>query len=78
VQLPGPPFCHTYIAAAGDKIKNVDLVVESPTGVKEAADPDEASIAAITNHCPQVAGAYKLTVAMPKGKGDFAIQVFSK
>ena len=50
VTLPGPPFCHTYVVAADDKVKNIDLTIESPAGVKEAADETVESTATVTNH----------------------------
>ena len=78
VQLPGPPYCHTYVAVADDKVKNIDLKIESPTGAQEAADDNQESVAVIANHCPTMPGSYKLTAAIPKGSGEFAIQVFSK
>jgi hypothetical protein len=78
VQLPGPPYCQTFIAVADDKVSNIDLSLESPTGTQEAADDQKESSAVIANHCPTVPGAYKLTVSIPKDSGEFAIQVFSK
>ncbi len=78
VQLPGPPYCHTFIAVAGDGVKNIDLKLESPTGVQEAADDSNENVAVIAKHCPTVPGSYKLTTSIPKGSGEFAIQVFSK
>jgi hypothetical protein len=78
VQLPGPPYCHTYVAVGDDAVQNLDLSIESPTSIPEAKDSAEGNVAVIQNHCPIVAGAYKLTVTMTKGGGEFAIQVFSK
>lgn len=78
VQLPGPPFCHTYLAVTDDKAENIDITLESPAGIQESADGTQESTAVVANHCPQTAGAYKLTVAIPKGAGEFAVQVFSK
>jgi len=78
VQLPGPPFCHTYITVGDDKVKNIDLAIVSPTGTTEASDSTQENVAVIQQHCPTVPGSYKLNVSMPKGKGEFAIQVFSK
>ncbi|MDJ0766748.1 MAG: hypothetical protein QNJ97_27495 [Myxococcota bacterium] len=78
VQLPGPPFCHTYVAAADDKVANIDISVISPTGATEAQDSTTESVATVLNHCPAVPGPYKLTVNMPKTTGQFAVQVYSK
>jgi hypothetical protein len=78
VQLPGPPYCQTFVAAAGDNVKNIDIKLESPTGAQEASDATQENVAVIANHCPTVPGAYKLTVNMPKNDGEFAVQVFSK
>ena len=78
VQLAGPPYCQTFAAAAGATVKNVDLLLESPTGAKEAADEAEGNVAVIANHCPAMPGMYKLTVSMPDGEGEVAVQVFSK
>ena len=78
VQLPGPPYCQTFVAAAGDTVKDVTLVLESPAGAAEAQDAMQGSAAVIANHCPTVPGTYKLTVSMPSDAGEFAIQVFSK
>ncbi len=78
VQLPGPPFCHTYVAVADDKIDNIDITLESSAGVQEGSDGTKESTAVVANHCPQAPGTYKLTVAIPKSAGDFAVQVFSK
>jgi len=78
VQLPGPPYCHTFVAVGDDKVKNVDLVIESPMAVPEALDSTTDNRAFIANHCPTMPGAYKLTVKMTDGAGEIAIQVFSK
>jgi hypothetical protein len=78
VQLPGPPYCHAFIAVGDDAVKNVDLVIESPTAVPEAMDSTTDNRAFIANHCPTIAGSYKLTVKMTDGQGEVAVQVFSK
>lgn len=78
VQLPGPPYCHTIVAVGDDAVKNVDVTLESPLAVPEAMDSTLDNRAFIANHCPTVAGAYKLTVKMTDGAGEVAIQVFSK
>jgi hypothetical protein len=78
VQLPGPPYCHTYVAVTGDQVGNIDLAIDSPAGTTEAKDATEESVASILNHCPVMPGAYKLTVSMPQAGGEFAVQVFSK
>jgi len=78
VQLPGPPFCHTYLAVGDDEVKNLDLSIDSPTGIPEAKDSVDSNIAAVQNHCPNVAGAFQVNVAMAGGQGEFAIQVYSK
>ena len=78
VQLSGPPYCQTIVATAADGVKNIDIKLESPAGAQEAADSTEENIAVIANHCPQMPGAYKLTVEIPGGEGEFAVQVFSK
>ncbi len=78
VQLPGPPYCHTYIAVGGDKVANINISVDSPAGATDASDSTEENTAIIQNHCPTMPGAYKLTVNMAKGSGEFAVQVFSK
>ena len=78
VQLPGPPFCHTYAAVGADTVKNLDIAIASPTGTAEAQDDTEEATAVIANHCPTVAGPYTLTVTSTKGKGEIAVQVFSK
>ena len=78
VQLPGPPYCHTIVAVGDDAVKNVDVTLESPLAVPEAMDSTIGNRAFIANHCPTVAGAYKLTVKMTDGAGEVAIQVFSK
>jgi hypothetical protein len=61
-----------------DAVKNLDIVVESPTAVPEAMDSTADNRAFIANHCPTIAGAYKLTVKMTDGAGEVAVQVFSK
>jgi hypothetical protein len=78
VQLPGPPFCHTFIALTAEANNNVDLSIKSPTGVADATDSTEDSIATIQDYCPTTPGSYNITVAMPKSDGEFAVQVFSK
>ncbi len=78
VQLPGPPYCHTYIAAGNDNVKNIDLSVVSPLGAVEAKDSTQENTAVVQNHCPTTPGAYKLSVNMPESGGEFAVQVFSK
>jgi hypothetical protein len=78
VQLPGPPYCHTIVAVGDDAVKNVDVVLESPMAVPEAMDTTADNRAFIANHCPTVAGLYKLTVKMTDGAGEVAVQVFSK
>jgi hypothetical protein len=78
VQLPGPPYCHAFVAVGDDAVKNVDLVIESPTAVPEAMDSTADNRAFIANHCPTIAGSYKLIVKMADGQGEVAVQVFSK
>ncbi|MDD5306315.1 MAG: hypothetical protein PHU25_03235 [Deltaproteobacteria bacterium] len=78
VQLPGPPFCHTYVAVGGKGVENLDLSIASPTGAIEGSDGTEDATPVIANHCPIAPGNYRLTVTMTKGSGEFAIQVFSK
>ena len=78
VQLPGPPFCHSYVVSGNDNVKNIDINVMSPMGAIESQDATMEGTAVIINHCPQMPGAYKLNVTMTDGKGEFAIQVFSK
>ncbi len=78
VQLPGPPYCHTYVLAGEDGIKDLDVTVESPTGTTEAKDTSQENVVALQNHCPTTPGSYKLNVTMTKGNGEFAIQVYSK
>jgi hypothetical protein len=78
VQLPGPPYCHTFVAVGDDNVKNVDLVIESPMAVPEALDSTTDNRAFIANHCPTTPGAYKLTAKMVDGTGEVAVQVFSK
>lgn len=77
VQLPGPPFCHTFIAAGGDELKNLDLSLATPAGA-ETKDSTEEPLAVVNNQCPTAPGSYRLTVSAPQGSGEFAIQVFSK
>jgi len=78
VQLPGPPYCHTIVAVGDDAVKNVDIMLESPLAVPETMDATIDNRAFIANHCPTIAGAYKLTVKMTDGQGEVAVQVFSK
>ncbi len=78
VQLPGPPYCHTYIAVTDEKVKNIDLTIASPTNEIQASDSTEENTAAVQNHCPTMPGVYKLSVNMPASSGEFAVQVFSK
>jgi hypothetical protein len=78
VQLPGPPYCHTFIAAGGDGVTNLDLNLVSPAGTPAASETEVDSTALIQNHCPTMPGSYTFTVAMTGGKGEFAVQVFSK
>ena len=82
VQLPGPPYCHSYLAIGDDNVKEIEINIESPTGAKETKsekdDDAEANLAIITNHCPTIAGLYKLNAKLVKGKGEIAVQVFSK
>ncbi len=78
VQLPGPPYCHSFIAVAEDKVANLDMNLQSPAGTVEAQDTTQESAATILNHCPAIPGLYKVEVAMPAHAGEFAIQAFSK
>jgi hypothetical protein len=82
VQLPGPPYCHSYLAIGDDNVKEIEINIESPTGAKETKsekdDDAEDNLAIITNHCPTIAGLYKLNAKLVKGKGEIAVQVFSK
>jgi hypothetical protein len=78
VQLAGPPYCQTFVAAAGDTVKDINLKLEDPAGTVAAQDGEAGNVAVIANHCPKVPGSYKLTVEIPGGEGDFAVQVFSK
>jgi hypothetical protein len=77
VQLPGTPYCQAFIAVGDDKVKDIDLKLESPEGNIVGQDSTDEN-KALLDHCPQTAGTYKLTVTMAKGAGEFAIQVFSK
>jgi hypothetical protein len=84
VVLPGPPFCHTYIAVAEDGITEFAVTVESPAATPEgtAAWPsvqgDTTHMAVIAGHCPTAGGTYKVFFENRKGAGSFALQVFSK
>lgn len=78
VQLPGPPYCHTFIAVGPDDIKNLDMSIVSPMGATEGNDNTAESLAVVQNHCPQSPGPYKLTVKAAQGAGEFAVQVYSK
>ena len=82
VQLPGPPYCHSYLAIGDDNVKEIEINIESPTGAKETKsekdDDAEDNLAIITNHCPTIAGMYKLNAKLVNGKGEIAVQVFSK
>ncbi len=81
VSLPGPPYCHTFIAVGEEgKVKNIDLKLEAPSGNEEAKDETEEETALILNHCPTTAQIepYKLFVTVSKGTGEVAVQVFSK
>ena len=78
VQLPGPPYCHTYVVAGDDSVLDLDLSVKSPTGTAEAQDNVAGNIVAVQNHCPSAQGSYRLDVKMANGTGEFAVQVFSK
>jgi len=78
IQLPGPPFCHTFIALTAETTNNVDLLIKSPTGTSDATDSTEDSTATIQDYCPTTPGSYQVTVAMPTSAGEFAVQVFSK
>ncbi len=82
VQLPGPPYCHSYLAVGDDNVKEIEIDIESPAGAKETKskkdDDAEDNLAIITNHCPTIAGLYKLNAKLVNGKGEIAVQVFSK
>jgi hypothetical protein len=78
VQLPGPPFCHTYVAVGGKGVENLDISIASPAGAVEGSDSTEDATPVIANHCPTTPGNYRLTITMTKGSGEFAVQVFSK
>jgi hypothetical protein len=84
VVLPGPPFCHTYIAVAEDGIEEFGVTVESPAAVPEgnalwpSAPGDTTRTAIIAEHCPSMPGTYKVFFENRKGAGSFALQVFSK
>ena len=78
LQLPGPPYCQTIVAAAADTVADINVKLLSPTGAVEAQDATAESIASIAGHCPTIPGSYKLTVEIPNGEGEFAVQVFSK
>ncbi len=60
-----------------DKVKDLDLKLESPEGNVLGQDSTDENTA-LLDHCPQTPGTYELTVAMAKGSGEYAIQVFSK
>ncbi len=82
IQLPGPPYCHSYLAVGDDNVKEIEIDIESPTGAKETKsereDDAEDNLAIVANHCPTIAGLYKLNAKLVKGKGEIAVQVFSK
>jgi len=78
VQLPGAPYCHTFIAVGNDSVANVDLSLTSPTAIVVAADATKESTALISNYCPTTPGLYTLKVKMSDGSGEFGVQVFSK
>ncbi len=84
VVLPGPPFCHTYIAVAEDGIEEFAVTVESPMATPEASaawpptPEDTTHTAVIAGHCPTMPGTYKVFFENKKGTGTFALQVFSK
>lgn len=84
VTLPGPPFCHTLIAAAEDGIEEFAISAEAPMGT--TAGPatwpsfpgDTTRSAVIADLCPAMPGTYKVFFENKKGAGSFALQVFSK
>ena len=78
VQLAGPPYCQTFVAAAADGIADINLKLEDPAGTVVAKDDAAGNVAVIANQCPTVPGSYKLTVEIPGSEGEFAVQVFSK
>jgi hypothetical protein len=78
VQLPGPPYCHTYLAVADAGIGNLDLSITNAAGAVETQDATVESSALVQNHCPAMAGMYTVTVKASQGAGEFAVQVFSK
>lgn len=78
VQLAGPPYCQTFVAAAADGVADINLKLEDPAGAVAAKDNVAGNVAVIANYCPTVPGSYKLTVEIPGGEGEFAVQVFSK
>ncbi|HUT79161.1 MAG TPA: hypothetical protein VM285_15795, partial [Polyangia bacterium] len=84
IVLPGPPFCHTYIAVAEDGIEEFAVTVESPMATPEGsaawppAPGDTTHSAVIADHCPTMPGTYKVFFENRKGAGSFALQVFSK
>ena len=82
VQLPGPPYCHSYLAVGDDKVKEIEISIESPTGAVETKsekdDDAEDNLAMVTNHCPTMAGLYKLNAKLVNVKGEIDVQVFSK
>lgn len=78
VQLPGPPYCHTYLAVADAGIGNLDLSVTNAAGAVETQDATVESSALVQKHCPAMAGMYTVTITASQGAGEFAVQVFSK
>jgi hypothetical protein len=78
VQLPGPPFCHTYVAVADAGISNLDLSLSNAAGAVMTQDSTSENSATVLNSCPPMAGLYTVTVSATAGAGEFAVQVFSK
>lgn len=77
VPLPGPPICHTFVAAGADAVKNLQMRISTPQGKTGVLERSKTSTAAISNFCPAEPGDYKLTVSTKGKGGKFAVQVFS-
>lgn len=77
VTLPGSPYCHAFAAAGPDKVKRIDIRIESPSRETLASGRSPGSAAVLGDVCPLDRGEYSLTVSTDRPGLELAVQVFS-
>lgn len=71
--------CYRVVAAGGEGVEDLDLVLFDPNDVQTQQDPAEDRFPVLglqTEICPSANGAYRLQAVMYKGAGAFVARLY--